>query len=98
MTYILMQITQLGRELEYRKLLRPVRELQGTENKQDIKLHQTGAEIGDEKLHQAGGEFPVAFGLVPWRHHVEIITKCKSIDEALFYISKTSIKPLTINQ
>lgn len=53
------------------------------------KLHQAGAEIENEKLHQAGGEFPVAFGLVPWRHHVEIISKCKSIEEALFYISKT---------
>ncbi|MBR5971284.1 MAG: hypothetical protein IK017_01365 [Paludibacteraceae bacterium] len=29
------------------------------------------------------------FALVPWRHHVEIITKCKSIDEALFYVGKT---------
>ena len=53
------------------------------------KLHQAGAEIENEKLHQAGGEFPVAFGLVPWRHHVEIISKCKSIEEALFYVSKT---------
>ncbi len=31
------------------------------------------------KLHQVGGEFPLPFALVPWRHHVEIITKCKSI-------------------
>ena len=42
-----------------------------------------------EKLHQVGGEFPLPFTLVPWRHHVEIITKCKSIDEALFYVGKT---------
>jgi len=44
-----------------------------------------------EKLHQLGGEteFPVIFGFVPWRHHVEIITKCKSIEEALFYIKQT---------
>ena len=41
------------------------------------------------KLHQFGGEFPLPFALVPWRHHVEIITKCKSIDEALFYVGKT---------
>lgn len=52
-------------------------------------MHQVGAELSSEKLHQIGGEFPLPFALVPWRHHVEIITKCKSIDEALFYVGKT---------
>ena len=63
----------------------------------NVKLPQTGTEIllqpvreiEDEKLHQPGGEFPALFALVPWRHHVEIISKCKSIEEALFYIGKT---------
>ena len=47
--------------------------------------------IDREKLHQLGGEiaFPPLFAYVPWRHHVDIITKCKSIEEALFYIQKT---------
>lgn len=56
------------------------------------KLHQLGGEINyPEKLHQSGGEieFPPLLSYVPWRHHVEIITKCKSLDEALFYIRKT---------
>ena len=26
---------------------------------------------------------------IPWGHHIEILTKCKNIDEALFYINKT---------
>ena len=56
---------------------------------ENTKLHQFGAEIGNSKLYQAGGEFPAPFALVPWRHHVEIISKCKSVDEALFYICKT---------
>lgn len=56
---------------------------------QNAKLHQVGAEIENLKLHQFGGEFPAPFALVPWRHHVEIISKCKSVDEALFYIGKT---------
>lgn len=43
----------------------------------------------DTKLYQVGKEFPAPFALVPWRHHVEIISKCKSVDEALFYIGKT---------
>lgn len=46
----------------------------------------------DAKLHQVGGELelPNAVELIPWRHHVEIITKCKSIEEALFYSRKVS--------
>ena len=42
------------------------------------------------KLHQPGGEIPMPkeFGAVPWRHHVEIITKCQSVEEALFYVDK----------
>ena len=42
-----------------------------------------------EKLHQLGGEFKKVFFSVPWRHHVDIMTKCKDIDEAIFYISET---------
>ena len=38
-----------------------------------------------EKLHQLGGEF----FCVPWRHHIEIITKCRDVGEAFFYIRKT---------
>lgn len=29
-------------------------------------------------------------GQIPWGHHREIITKCKDINEALFYISETT--------
>ena len=62
-----------------------------------LKMHQLGAEIllqpvieiDDEKLQQPVAEFPALFALVPWRHHVEIISKCNSIEEALFYIGKT---------
>jgi len=58
------------------------------------KLHQAGGELQlpDNhpviKLHQVGGEFglPFVLELVPWRHQVDIITKCKSIDEAIFYL------------
>ena len=63
-------------------------ELHKLENQHKTKLHQAGAEIVEEKLHQVGEEFPLPFALVPWRHHIEIITKCKTIDEALFYVGK----------
>lgn len=64
-------------------------ELQILEKQHAAKLHQVGKELSYENLHQTGGEFPLPFALIPWRHHVEIITKCKSIDEALFYVGKT---------
>lgn len=60
------------------------------------KLHQLGGELQKSnierfiKLRQVGGEiepdFPLVLGLVPWRHQVNIITKCKLIDEAVFYL------------
>ena len=31
---------------------------------------------------------PTLFGLIPWGHHVEIITKCKTLNESLFYLHK----------
>ena len=56
-----------------------------------VRLRQVGERQRDEILHQAGGEmaFPAAFGFVPWRHHVEIITHCGSVEEASFYIGRT---------
>lgn len=43
-----------------------------------------------EKLQQTVGEteFPRIFAFVPWGHHIQIITKCKSTEEAAFYIKK----------
>lgn len=72
------------------KLQQLVGELQNADNKINTKLHQVGGEIQDPILNGGFGEaFPLAFSFVPWRHHVEIITKCKDIDEALFYIRET---------
>ena len=39
-----------------------------------------------EKLHQVGADFPFPFVFVPWRHHVEILNKCDTIDQSIFYI------------
>ncbi len=45
----------------------------------------------DEILQRPVEEFqmPTDFGLVPWKHHIEIFTQTKSIEEALFYIDLT---------
>ena len=39
--------------------------------------------------HQLGDEFNANIFTIPWRHHIEIFTRAKSIEEALFFISKT---------
>ena len=58
-------------------------------NQENTKLQQAIGEIDDIKLQQPVGEFPSPFALIPWGHHIAIISKCKSVDEALFYIGKT---------
>jgi predicted nuclease of restriction endonuclease-like (RecB) superfamily len=55
-------------------------------------VHQLGAQSDiPPQNHQVSikTEFPQPLGYVPWRHHVEIMTKSKSLDEALFYIHQT---------
>lgn len=34
-------------------------------------------------------KMPPDFGLIPWGHHIDIFTECKTIPEALFYIEQT---------
>ena len=75
------KLAQLVRELPQKKLQQLGGEFQVVENEKNTKLHQTGGEIGIA--------FPSVFAYVPWRHHVEIVAKSKSIEEALFYILKT---------
>ncbi|MBQ0030787.1 MAG: DUF1016 family protein [Bacteroidales bacterium] len=43
--------------------------------------------IGQQVVDQL--EMPEKFALVPWRTHIVIFTKCKSVEEALFYVDKT---------
>ena len=39
-----------------------------------------GQQLADEL------EMPAIFGLVPWGQHIDIMTKCEKIEEALFYV------------
>ena len=64
------------------------------ENQVDIgsvKLKQVASEIHEAKVKQLASEleFPSVFAFVPWMHHVLIIQKSQSIEEAFFYIRKT---------
>lgn len=57
------------------------------------KSHQLGDQLTlTEKSHQPGGqlEMPEAFGIVPWKHHVQIVSNSKSLEEALFYINRVA--------
>lgn len=82
------------------KLQRAVGELQSSANQGALKLQQPVGEI--QRLvsspdNEMGMAFPQPFALVPWGHHVEIVTKCKSIDEALFYVGKIIEQGLSRN-
>ena len=68
-------------------------------HKENIKLNQVGSEVQEQKLNQAGSEmqFPTFFAYIPWRHHVLIIQKTKTVDEALFYIKRTIDEGLSRN-
>lgn len=57
----------------------------------ETKLAQIGVDVGNKKLQQLVEEFPFpsAFGFVPWGHHILIISKCSTIEEAIFYVQKT---------
>jgi len=68
-------------------------------------VHQLGGQIENnmlkteiskykEIIHQLGGQFDNSNSLqiltfIPWRHHVLILQKIKTIEEALFYIAET---------
>ena len=55
-------------------------------------LQVIGQIEGEGKGHQVGDqlEMPEIFGRIPWKHHVHIISKCQSLDEALFYINRVA--------
>lgn len=68
-------------EIAQQKLPQLVGELKQSENQPNIKLSQV---VGESQYT----DFPPLFAYVPWGHHAEIIAKCKTIEEALFYVKK----------
>ena len=73
------------------KLAQGVRELQSRDNQDDTKLARGVREIVQRPVE----DFPLPFALVPWGQHIEIITKSKNIEEALFYIHQVIDKGLS---
>ncbi len=50
------------------------------------KLPQVVAQFSQQPVDQ----IPAFLTTIPWGHHLQIITKCKKIEEALFYIEQTT--------
>ena len=63
----------------------------GKESKNVVaKLYQPGEVLPSKAQNQICNFLPDdIFFSVPWRHHVEIIQHCKSMEEGFFYIHKT---------
>ena len=51
----------------------------------------------DSVAPETKAPFPQVFAFVPWGHHIDIITRCKSIEEAVFYIGRTIQEGLSRN-
>ena len=49
-------------------------------------LPKVAAQFGQQAVDQ----LPAMLTTIPWGHHLQIITKCKDINEALFYIAQTT--------
>ena len=65
--------------------------LQIAENQNPIRLHQLCAEIVSpdriDSIIDDGGMLPI-FGIIPWKHHLLITSKCKSVEEAFYYMAR----------
>ena len=57
---------------------------------QIINRQQVVGEIESINRQQAVGELemPAKFAFVPWGHHIELMSKCHSLQEAFFYINQ----------
>lgn len=65
-------------------------DIQFPESQSGIKLQQLVGELQHaEDSQDHGMTLPGMFMLVPWGHHILILSKCKNIEEAIFYIAKT---------
>ncbi len=62
------------------KLPRLMAELQKVESPYLINMSQPVAYLTGEQ------SFPMVLGMIPWGHQTDIVSKCKSIDEAIFYL------------
>jgi predicted nuclease of restriction endonuclease-like (RecB) superfamily len=65
---------QVGAEINQQA----IGEIENSDNKELAIRRQVGAKLQSHPIFN-----------IPWRHHGEIMSKCKSVHEALFYVQKT---------
>lgn len=62
-------------------------EFQIPDSQPSTKLQQLVGELQHtEDSYDQGMDLPGLFMCVPWGHHIQILSKCKNIEEAIFYI------------
>ncbi len=80
-------------------LQRLIGELQTSINQERLKLQEPVGELVKQPVSETWNgvinEFPLPFALVPWGQHIEIITRSKSLEEALFYMQHVIEKGLS---
>jgi predicted nuclease of restriction endonuclease-like (RecB) superfamily len=76
---VVAQLPQTGKEENIEIVQQPV--ASNTET-----IQQAVGQIGQQAVDQ----MPALFATIPWGHHLQIITKCKKLDEAVFYIQQTA--------
>ena len=86
-------ILMTGIEVKSAKLQRPVAELK--EEKIQRPIGELVKQPVSETENYPNDEFPLPFALVPWGQHIEIITRSKSLEEALFYMQHVIEKGLS---
>lgn len=75
----------------FTNLQQVVEELQTFDNQENKNLQQLVGDLEvskNDNRHQVVDDLKKLY-LIPWGHHVMILTKCKTTKEALFYINKT---------
>ena len=59
-------------------------------NQRNTIVQQVVAQLGDDKEQQHVAQISEeVFFSVPWGHHLYIISQCKDVDRAVFYLKKT---------
>lgn len=59
-------------------------------NQRNTIVQQVVAQLGDDKEQQPVAQISEeVFFFVPWGHHLYIISQCKDVDRAVFYLKKT---------
>ena len=73
--YLFFSTTEANEKLPYL-----VAELQNIKSPYLINVPQSVAVLNGELC------FPTVLGMIPWGHQTDIVSKCKTIDEAIFYL------------